>query len=351
MNQIENRKDEHVRIALEKNVTSVHNYWDAIELPHNAIPEINWDHINISTNIFNKKLDAPIVIAAMTGGYDFAKQINGCLAHAASHFQIAMGVGSQRAALEHTQLSETYSVIKDYDIPIRIANIGASQIVLWGHKKTLGYIEKIISMIDAHAVAICLNFLQEAVQPEGEPHAEGCLQQIQYIADEVDIPVIVKESGAGISYDVAKRLSKTNIAGIDVGGKGGTSFAAIEHYRSKMHSDYSATRCSETFWNWGISTPQSIINAGKATNWELPLIATGGVRHGLDVAKALSIGAKCAGIARALLPSSIKGKKETVLELETIIKELRTAMFLMGIDSIEKMKEVHYEFRKRDEDL
>ncbi len=351
MNKIESRKDEHVQIALEKNVTSIHNYWDDVELPHNALPELNMYNIDISTKLFNKTLEAPIVIAAMTGGYDLAKEINERLGYAASNFQIAMGVGSQRAALENTQLRETYSVIKDFDIPIRIANIGASQIVLWGYKKSLRCIEDIISMIDAHALAICLNFLQEVVQPEGEPHAEGCFQQIQQLADAIDIPVIIKESGAGISYDVALRLSKTNIAGIDVGGKGGTSFAAIEHHRAKKHSDYLHARCSETFWNWGISTPQSIINAGKATNWKIPLIATGGIRHGLDVAKALSMGSRCAGIARVLLQHSTKSKQATVQEIETIIKEIRTSMFLMGINSIEKMKEVSYGFRKRDEGI
>ncbi|MFH1013475.1 MAG: type 2 isopentenyl-diphosphate Delta-isomerase [Thermoplasmatota archaeon] len=351
MDKIESRKDEHVRIALEKNVSSIHNYWDDIELSHNALPEINKDDIDTSTILFDKNLRVPIVIAAMTGGYNLAKEINERLAGAASHFQIAMGVGSQRAALENSKLRETYGVIKEFDIPLRIANIGASQIVLWGHKKTISYIEDIISMIDAHAVAICLNFLQEVVQPEGEPHAKGCLHQIQLLADEIDTPVIVKESGAGISYDVALRLSKTNIAGIDVGGKGGTSFAAIEHYRAKMHSDYLHARSGETFWNWGISTPQSIVNAAKATKMKFPLIATGGIRHGLDVAKALSLGAQCAGIAQVLLKPATKSKQATILEIETIIKELRTAMFLMGIDSVGKMKEVTYGYRKRDESI
>jgi len=346
MYQIESRKDEHVRIALEKNVSAHHNYWDDIELIHNALPELNYGEIDISTTLFDKKLGAPVLIAAMTGGYELAKEINERLAYAASHFQIPMGVGSQRAAVENAKLRSTYSVVKEYDIPLRIANIGASQLVLWGHKKTLRYIEDIISMIDAHAVAICLNFLQEVVQFEGEPHAKGCFQEIKRLSDEIDVPIIIKESGAGISYDVALRLSKTNIAAIDVGGKSGTSFAAIEHYRAKLHSDYLNARGGETFWNWGVSTPQSLMNAGNATDWKLPLIATGGIRNGLDVAKALVMGAQCAGVAQAMLKPSTKSKEVTVLEMEVIIKELQAAMLLMGVNSVQKMKEVNYELRR-----
>jgi isopentenyl-diphosphate Delta-isomerase len=347
MDLIENRKDEHVRIALEENVNAKHNHWDDIDLIHNALPEINYDEIDISTTLFNKQLGAPIVIAAMTGGYDFAKEINERLAFAAEHFQIPMGVGSQRAAVENPKLIRTYSVVKDFDIPVRIANIGASQLVLWGHKKTREYLEDIISMIDAHAVAICLNFLQEVVQFEGEPHAKGCLHEIEQLAEEIDIPIIVKESGAGISLDVAHRLSKTNIAAIDVGGKGGTSFAAIEHYRAKLHDDHLNACGGETFWDWGIPTPQSILNVGKATNWQLPIISTGGIRNGLDVAKALILGARCAGVAQALLKPSTKSKEETMLAVEVMIKELQAVMFLTGINSVQKMKEVNYEFRKR----
>lgn len=346
MDMIENRKDEHVRITLEENVNSDHNHWDDIDLTHNALPEINYDEIDISTTLFDKKLGAPIIIAAMTGGYDFARDINERLAYVAAQYQIPMGVGSQRAALENPKLTKTYGVVKEYDVPLRIANIGASQLVIWGHKKTVGYIEDIISMIDAHAVAICLNFLQEVVQFEGEPIAKGCLEQIQLLSDEIDIPIIVKESGAGISFDVAERLSKTKIAAIDVGGKGGTSFAAIEHYRARLYDDHLNACGGKTFWNWGISTPQSILNVGKATNWGLPIISTGGIRNGLDVAKALILGARCAGVAQSLLKPSTIGKQETMLALKVLIKELQAAMFLSGVKSVQKMKEVNYEFRK-----
>ncbi|MCK4902411.1 MAG: alpha-hydroxy-acid oxidizing protein, partial [Thermoplasmatales archaeon] len=149
MSKIVSRKDEHVKISLEKNVAAVHNFWDDVKLIHNALPEINKDEIDFSTKLFGKKIGAPLIIAGMTGGYEKAKKINENLAVAAEKYQIGMGVGSQRAAIEKPELKETYSIVKDYDIPLRFANIGASQIVLWGHKKTLENAQKMIDMIDA----------------------------------------------------------------------------------------------------------------------------------------------------------------------------------------------------------
>jgi isopentenyl-diphosphate delta-isomerase len=276
----------------------------------------------------------------MTGGYEKAKKINENLAIAAEKYQIGMGVGSQRAALEKPELKDTYGVIKNYNIPLRFANIGASQIVLWGHKKSLENAQKMIDMIDANVFIVCLNFLQEAVQSEGEAHAKGCFDAIKKLSDDLDTPVIVKESGAGISYSVAEGLSKTKVAGIDVGGAGGTSFAAIEHYRAKMINDKLHERGGKTFWNWGIPTPTSILEVGEATEWKLPIIATGGIRNGLDAAKALALGASCAGMAHVLLEPATKSKDATIAEVDAIIKEIRAAMFLVGADKVSKMADI-----------
>lgn len=342
MNKTENRKDEHVRISLEKDVSADHNYWDDIMLIHDALPEINKDEINLSTNLFGKKLGAPIVIASMTGGYSKAKKINENLAIAAEKYQVGMGVGSQRAALEKPELKETYSVIKNYDIPLKFANIGASQIVSWGPKKTLENAHKMVEMIDADAFIVCLNFLQEAVMPEGEANAKGVTDTIEKLADGLDKPVVVKESGAGISYDVARRLSEIGVAGFDVGGFGGTSFSAIEHYRADIIDDKLHKRGAKTFWNWGIPTPTSILEVGDATNWLLPIIATGGIRNGLDAAKALVLGADCAGIARAMLGPATDSKEATLFELEAIVKELRATMFLTGVNNVQNMEDVDW---------
>jgi len=340
MNQTEIRKDEHVKISLNKNVSAHHNFWDDVRMVHNALPELNKDDVDLSTKLFKKKLGAPLIIAGMTGGYKRAKQINENLATAAEKFQMGMGVGSQRSALENKNLRDTYSVIKNYDIPLRFANIDASQLVLWGHKKTLDNVHKMVDMIDANVFIVCLNFLQEAVQSEGEANAKGCLEAIKSLAEDLDVPLVVKESGAGISFDVAKRLSKTKMAGIDVGGLSGTSFSAIEHYRAKMINDTINARSGMTFWDWGIPTPVSVLEVGKATNWKLPIIATGGIRNGLDAAKALALGADCAGVAHTFLKPATISKKSTISEVELMIKELRAAMFLVGVDKVSKMPDV-----------
>ncbi len=342
MNKTESRKDEHVQVAIEKNVSSDHNYWDDIKLVHNALPEINKNDIDLSTKLFNKKLGVPIIIASMTGGYSKAKKINENLAIAAEKYQLGMGVGSQRAALEKDELKETYSIIKNYDIPLRFANIGASQIVIWGREKTLENARQMIDMINADAFIVCLNFLQEAVMPEGESNAKGVYVAIKQLAEDLDTPVIVKESGAGISYDVAKKLSKTKISGIDVGGLSGTSFSAIEHYRAQMINDKLHERGGKTFWNWGIPTPTSILNVGDATNWKIPIFATGGIRNGLDAAKALVLGADAAGIAKTLLEPAILGKTQILEEVDVIVKELRAAMYLLGVDKISNMPDADW---------
>jgi len=275
MNQTEERKREHVQICLDEDVSAHHNYWDDVKLIHNALPEIN--------------------------------------------------------------LKETYSIINEYNIPLKIANIGASQIVLWDKKKLLENTEKIVEMIDADVLVVCLNFLQEAVQPEGEVHAKGCLEAINMLSEEFGRPVLIKESGAGISFKVAELLKKTSIAGIDVGGLGGTSFSAVEYYRAKIKDDKYNMREGQIFWDWGIPTPISILKVGKAVDWELPIIATGVIRSGLDAAKALVLGANAAGIAIALLKPATKDSHSTILEIDMIIKELQTAMFLVGAKNIEQL--------------
>jgi len=344
MNQTEERKREHVQIALKESVSAHHNFWDDVHLVHNALPEINENEINLSIQLFGKKLMLPLIISGMTGGYSESKKINEHLAAAAATFQIGMGVGSQRAALENQKLAETYSIIKDYDIPLKIANIGASQMVLWDKKNILENACKIVEMIDADVLAVCLNFLQESIQPEGEANAKNCLAMIDMLSREFGRPIIVKESGAGISSKVANQLKKTKISGIDVGGAGGTSFSAMEYYRAKIKGDVHNIRAGKTFWDWGIPTPTCILEVGKATNWELPIIATGGIRHGLDVAKALILGANAAGMAHPLLKPALKDKKTTELELDMVARELRITMFLVGADSVEKLStaEVKY---------
>lgn len=323
-NSTEKRKSDHVEICSTKDVSAKWNFWDDIQLVHSAAPEVDFEEIATEIRIFGKRLAAPIVISAMTGGYETGSKINANLARAASELQIAMGVGSQRAALENPEMMKTYSILKDYDIPVKIANIGAPQIVRAGHRGASRMLSQAMEMIDADLIAIHLNYLQEAVQPEGDRNARGAISMIRDLA--TDFPIIVKETGAGISHELIKLLAKIRIKGIDVGGAGGTSFSAVEFYRAQEAGDRLRARLGRTFWNWGIPTP---VSAAIASMY-LPTIATGGVRGGLDVAKAISIGAICAGMANRLLVPALESPDAVITDLKESIEELRVAMFLTG---------------------
>jgi isopentenyl-diphosphate delta-isomerase len=327
---MEKRKKEQIEIALNENVKASRNYWDDYHLVHNALPEIDMDEIDMAIKLFGKKLRAPIIIAGMTGGFKGAKEINETLARVASTYGIGMGVGSQRAALENDSLAGTYSIINEYEIPLKIANIGAPQLIEW--EDPLSMIKRAMEMIEADVLAIHLNFLQESIQLEGETNAKGCLDKIEEISSSINKPVIIKETGAGISREVAKRLKNSGISGIDIGGMGGASFSAIESHRARMKGDEIRERLGNTFWDWGIPTPQSLIEVKEEC--DLPIIATGGIRNGLDSAKALSMGASAVGLASSLLRKYPRMEEEMRLHL----KELKTAMFLSGSKNVMDLK-------------
>jgi len=322
----EQRKRDHVEMILKENVSAEYNFWNDVQLIHNALPEIDFDEIDTTAYLFEKKLAAPLVISSMTGGFGGGKEINAALASGAAEVGIAMGVGSQRAALEKPELAETYRVVADYDIPLRFANLGAPQLVAQGAKRAYGGDDarKAIDMVKANALIVHLNFLQEVVQPEGDKNARGCLAAIETLARE--FPLMAKETGAGISRDAALRLKAAGVRAIDVGGLGGTTFSAVEYYRAKREENPSKARLGTTFWNWGIPTPVSLVLA----NVGLPLVATGGVRTGLDVARAVVLGASSAGMAKPLLEAAKDGPKAVAEELRRVIGELKAAMFLVG---------------------
>ncbi len=325
------RKKDHLEISVNEDVNAPYNYWDDIEFVHNALPEIDMDEVDTTWEEFGKKMAAPIIIAGMTGGFDKAKEVNEELAKIAEKFQIGMGVGSQRAALEDESSVESYSVINNYNIPLKIANIGAPQLLEW--KDAVEKASKAIEMIETDVLAIHLNFLQEAIQVEGDRNAKGCLDKIQEVASSLSTPVIVKETGAGISKEVALRLCETDIAGIDVGGMSGTSFAAIEAYRAKKMGDSVQEELGYLFKDWGIPTPVSVMEvADVCHDAGMVIIATGGIRNGIDAAKAIAIGADAAGMASALLTDGER-------KLEVTLKALKTAMFLTGCKNLQELKE------------
>jgi isopentenyl-diphosphate delta-isomerase len=329
------RKAEHVEICATKPVRASYNYWEDVFFIHQALPEINKSDIDLNVKIFNKKLQAPIIISAMTGGYPKAKTINMNLANAAAELQIGFGVGSQRPALEDKKHMNTYEIVKEFDIPLVIGNIGVPQLLQQDNKRkplTIENAKAAIEMINADLLAIHMNYVQEIVQPEGDTNAQGCLKAIEGFAKK--LPILAKETGAGISKEIAIKLKKAGVKGIDIGGLSGTSFSAVEMYRGKESNDEIRTHLGQTFWDWGIPTPVSLFEVDVG----IPLIATGGLRTGLDAAKALRIGASAAGFAGRLLQAGLKGKATVLEELEIIIEELRCSMFLVGAESIKELQ-------------
>ena len=323
------RKIEHIEICLDEDVQCRRTtMFEDIEFIHNALPEIDKDKIDLTTNFFGLKAEAPLVIAAMTGGHPQTKGINERLAAAAEELGIPIGVGSQRAAVEDPSLVDTFKIVRDRapSVPV-IANIGATHV---------DAASEAVSMIDADILAVHLNPLQEAIQPEGDCNSEGVVDSIAEIIDSVDIPVIVKETGAGISPEVARTLEEIGVDGVDIGGVGGTSWAAVEYFRALKDEDDIKAQLGLEFWDWGLPTALSVIMVLDAT--ELDVIATGGIRTGLDIAKALSLGATAAGVAHPVLRPAVYGSSlDVIVHLERLLEGLKVAMYLNGCSSVSEM--------------
>jgi isopentenyl-diphosphate Delta-isomerase len=325
LKQIEKRKSDHIEIALEEQVCSGYRYWDDVKMTHCALPEVDMSEIDTSCRLFGKELAFPLIVTAITGGYSKAEKINRNLAEACQELQIGMGVGSERAAVENGA-DASYTVLKDYDVPLVIGNVGAPQLIKQRRKKsfTIDQVRQAMEMIDADVMAIHLNFLQEVAQPEGDTNAKGCLDAVRAVAREV--PSIAKETGAGISREVAVKLKGSGIVGMDISGTGGTSFSAVERFRAERAGDVRCAAIGRLFSDWGIPAPASVLEA----NVGLPIIASGGIEDGLQVAKALALGAKCAGIARGVLKDAMISPKAVKERLTLIREELKAAMFLTG---------------------
>ena len=325
-----NRKIEHVRICLEEEVESTYTGLEDVMFIHNAIPEIDFNEINTTKEFFGKKLSIPLLIASMTGGHPETKEINKNLAIAVEEVRIGMGVGSQRAAIESEEVADTFTVVREYAPKAFIyANIGLPQILKYG----IEYAEKAIEMIDADAIAIHLNFLQEVIQPEGDVTAKGCFKALKEVCDEIKIPVIAKETGAGVSRDVAIKLKQAGVDAIDIGGKGGTSWSGVEVYRAK---DVISKNVGIDFWDWGIPTAFCIAECFDV----LPTIATGGLRSGLDLAKAIALGAEIGGVALPFLKAAVESSEKVKEEIEYFTRGLKVAMFLTECKEIEELKKI-----------
>jgi len=335
------RKIEHVTVALGHDLTAPQAAsWADIRLIHQALPEVDLDDIDTGTDFLGKWLRAPIFISSLTGGHADVATINARLARAAEHFGLAMGVGSQRAALVAPELAGTYAVVREQaPNALLIANIGAPQLIPQARKApfTSADAQRAIEMIQADALAIHLNYLQEAAQPEGDRKAKGALAALGRIAAEVRVPVIAKETGAGMSREQALKLRDAGVSAIDVGGAGGSSMAAMEAVRAEQRGDAQTRAIGEVFRDWGIPTPISVIEAGEA---HLPLIATGGVRSGLDAARAIALGATLVGVGFPMLKAASEGDDAVDAFISGFLNELRVAMQLTGAATLAALRRV-----------
>jgi isopentenyl-diphosphate delta-isomerase len=336
--QTEGRKSDHIKICLREDVQAkkATSGFEDVFLVHRALPEIDRGDIEFSSIVFNHKFFAPIIVEAITGGVEKSLKINASIAEAVEELGLGMGVGSQRAAIENPKLEKTFAIArKKAPNAFLISNIGGPQLVKgYGAKEA----KKAVEMINADALAIHLNPLQEVVQPEGETNFHGVLKKICEIVQALDVPVIVKETGAGIASEDAKILETAGVCGIDVAGVGGTSWAAVEYYRAKERQNEFHQRIGQTFWDWGIPTAISLVEVAQSTH--LPIIASGGVHNGENVAKALVSGANLAGTASPILQAATNGQKEVKKVLTYMIEELRNTMFLVGAKSIDELKNV-----------
>ncbi len=323
---IEIRKESHIKVCLEEDVESeVSSGLDDVTLVHHAIPDMDRDDIDLSCKFLGKDMNAPLIVEAITGGAKIAKKINQNLARACEEVGIAFGCGSVRAALVDEKLWDTYKV-RDVapTIPI-LSNIGLVQLI---DEYDIRPIKDSCKDIGADGIAIHLNAVQEAVQPEGNINWKGSFERLKYFCQNLGIPVVVKETGAGISRETAIMAERAGAAMIDIGGLGGTSFSMVEHYRDKSGQ-------GALFRNWGLPTACSLVECRQAVNTDI--IASGGIRSGIDVIKAIALGANHAGMALPVLKAATNSHNDVVSVLTGIIDEMRSCMFLCGAGSISEI--------------
>ena len=333
--KVEERKIEHIKIILGEDVNyHVTTWFEHIHLIHNSLPEINLKEINMGTVFLGRNFKYPILIDSMTGGTKLAKSINKSLAELACKYNIPISCGSQKAGIINNEVVDSYRVIREVcPEGFVIGNIGGHDLA----KDPENILNKVISMIDADAVAIHLNPLQEAVQHESDADYSGVIDAIEKAVDLTDKPIIVKETGAGISLEVAKVLESIGVDAINISGAGGTSWAAVEVYRNQLRNDFLMSNVGKTFWNWGIPTAASIMEVVSTV--DIPVIASGGVRTGIHIVKSLVLGASLAGIAQPFLKAYFNGEDGLERFMNQLIHEIRITMFLVGSQDITSLRE------------
>jgi isopentenyl-diphosphate delta-isomerase len=334
----ESRKADHVRLAATGEVghrTKLTGF-DSVEFEHDALPELALPEIDLRANFLGHALSAPLIISSMTGGYADALEINRALGECAEQFGLAIGVGSQRQALESTEYHASFRVVREMaPNAFVIANIGGVELAKLHASGDSDSIRKLIDLIEANALAIHVNPLQELMQPEGARDFRGIAKAIEWIVRTVELPVIVKEVGAGISSNVARRLLGAGVRAIDVAGAGGTSWAGIELMRREGSTDD-----LDCFWDWGIPTAQCIREVAELKNERVfELIASGGVQTGIDVAKSIALGADLAGMARPFIQAYMqRGREGLAAKIEGVLDQLRITMLLTGSRTLGELR-------------
>lgn len=321
---LEQRKADHIRINLEEDVASrVTAGLERYRFVHEALPEIDMAAIDLSVEVLGRKLGAPLLISSMTGGTEQAREINRNLAAAAQRHGLAMGVGSTRAAVAHPELADSFRVRDVAPNILLLANIGAVQL---NYGFTVEMCRRAVDLVEADALILHLNPLQEATQPEGDVNWAGLVAKIEQVVREVGVPVIAKEVGWGISPRAAKALAEAGVAAIDVAGAGGTSWSQVEMYRAQTEVQ---RRIAAAFADWGIPTAESIQYVREAAP-RMPIFASGGLKTGVDGAKCLALGATLFGMAGPLLKAASQSAEATLDEVEIILGQLRAAMLCVG---------------------
>ena len=329
----QSRKADHLRVCLEDDVQFYQTSGlDRYRFTHCCLPELDWNEVDLTTCFLGKTLGAPLLISSMTGGTELAQLINYRLAEIAQHYQIAMGVGSQRVAIENPEVKRTFAVRSVAPSILLFANLGAVQL---NYSYGLDECLRAIDWLEADALILHLNPLQEAVQTKGDTNFKGLFAKIEQLCQKLPVPVIAKEVGNGISARMAKRLIEIGVGAIDVAGAGGTSWARVESERAK---DARQRRLGSTFANWGISTAECLTSI-RAIDAQIPLIASGGLRNGLDVATAIGLGADLGGLALPFLQAAAVSEAALHELMNALIAELRTVLFCTGSETIVDLRD------------
>jgi len=335
IDDIQKRKREHLEISTSAVAQTGVTGFDSYRFVHNALPEIDFDEIDTSCQMFEKKLNYPFFISSMTGGVIEGKKINRNLMAAAERCGVMMGVGSQRAAIEKPELAELFvDEVRERSFPL-LANVGAVQLNYGFGVKEM---QKAVDMIGADALILHINSIQEAVQAEGNRNFKGLIVKIGEVVRGVNVPIIIKEVGFGISEEVCDRLYSVGVRYVDVAGWGGTSWSVVEGRRAG--GDRSL---GDLFGEWGIPTTESVAMCKKVadrSSEKLTIFASGGVRNGVDVAKAIALGADMAGLAAPFAKAAMESEEAVVASIERLGRELKVAMFGVGVKNLFELKKI-----------